>query len=130
MNSLVHSDINVRTASNPIPGAADVIRATGAGDPTVESTGNMGKRSIVCRKMYLHGGTGNGTKAEQHGEMYDLPVAPTYSECCANIAQAQWNHRLNLLSADAKYAALVEFEMFNSALSGISPRWNEVFLFQ
>ncbi|RGD82547.1 hypothetical protein DW706_04475 [Bacteroides caccae] len=99
-------------------GATDVIRATGAGDLT--SGINRLWKSIVQGKMYLHGGTGNGTKAEQHGEMYDLPVAPTYSECCANIAQAQWNHRLNLLSADAKYAALVELEMFNSALSGIS----------
>lgn len=99
-------------------GATDVVRATGAEDLT-DGVNRLWK-SIVQGKMYLHGGTGNGTKAEQHGQMYDLPISPTYSECCANIAQAQWNHRLNLLSADAKYAALVELEMFNSALSGIS----------
>lgn len=99
-------------------GATDVIRATGAKD----LGGGINKlwESIVSGKMYIHGGTGNGTKAEQHGQKYDLPIAPTYSECCASIAQAQWNHRMNLLSADARYAALVELEMFNSALSGIS----------
>lgn len=99
-------------------GATDVLRATGARD--LKNGLDKLWQSIVGGKMYIHGGTGNGTKAEQHGEMYDLPVYPTYSECCANIAQAQWNHRLNLLSADARYAALVELEMFNSALSGIS----------
>lgn len=99
-------------------GATDVIRATGAND----LQGGIDKLwgSIVSGKMYIHGGTGNGTKAEQHGQMYDLPISPTYSECCASIAQAQWNHRLNLLTADPRYAALVELEMFNSALSGIS----------
>lgn len=76
--------------------------------------------NIVNKKMYLHGGTGNGTPAEQHGEDYELPISPTYSECCANIAQGQWNHQLNLLTGVSKYASLVELEMFNSALSGIS----------
>lgn len=99
-------------------GATDVVRATGAED-LKESLFKLWE-SIVKGKMYIHGGTGNGTKAEQHGDMYDLPIFPTYSECCANIAQAQWNHRLNLLSGDARYAGLVELEMFNSALSGIS----------
>lgn len=76
--------------------------------------------NIVHKKMYLHGGTGNGTPAEQHGEDYELPISKTYSECCANIAQGQWNHQLNLLTGISKYANLVELEMFNSALSGIS----------
>ena len=76
--------------------------------------------NVTGRKMYLHGGTGNGTHAEQHGENDDLPVSATYSECCANIAQGQWNHQMNLLTGDVKYAGIVELELFNSALSGIS----------
>ena len=76
--------------------------------------------SVVGGKMYVHGGTGNGTNAEQHGEACDLPIEPAYCECCASIAQAQWNHSLNLLKGQARYASLVELEMYNSALSGIS----------
>lgn len=99
-------------------GATDVVRATGSYD-LLNAVGQLW-RSIVEGKMYIHGGTGNGTKAEQHGEKYDLPISATYSECCASIAQAQWNHSLNLLKGDACYSSLVELEMYNSALSGIS----------
>lgn len=99
-------------------GATDVIRATGAQDLT-RAIFSIWK-NITSSKMYVHGGTGNGTEAEQHGENYDLPVLPTYSECCANIAEAQWNYRLNLLTGNKKYADLVEWLSYNSALSGIS----------
>ena len=75
--------------------------------------------SVVGRKTYIHGGIGNGTEAEQHGEDYDLPIMDTYSECCANIAMGQWNHRMNLMSGQSRYADLVEHESYNAALSGI-----------
>ncbi len=99
-------------------GAAEVVRAAGCRD----LSGAMDRlwASVVGGKMYLHGGTGNGTNAEQHGEKYDLPIEPAYCECCASIAQAQWNHAMNLLKGDAEYASLVELEMYNNALAGIS----------
>lgn len=99
-------------------GATDVCRAMGLTDLTtaVDSLWH----DVTGRKMYIHGGIGNGTHDEQHGYRYDLPILPTYSECCASIAQGQWNHRLNLLYGKARYADLVELEMYNSALSGIS----------
>ena len=99
-------------------GATDVCRATGKADLTTAI--NSLWQDVAGCKMYIHGGIGNGTHDEQHGHRYDLPILPTYSECCASIAQGQWNHRLNLLSGKAGYADLVELEMYNSALSGIS----------
>lgn len=99
-------------------GSTDVCRATGRADLTT-AINSLWKDVTGC-KMYIHGGIGNGTHDEQHGYKYDLPILPTYSECCASIAQGQWNHRLNLLSGKAGYADLVELEMYNSALSGIS----------
>lgn len=99
-------------------GATEVVRALG--DEALTQAVDRLWGSIVGGKMYVHGGTGNGTNAEQHGEAYDLPIEPAYCECCASIAQAQWNHSLNLLKGDARYASLVELEMYNSALSGIS----------
>lgn len=99
-------------------GATDVCRATGKVDLT-HAINSLWQDVIGC-KMYIHGGIGNGTHDEQHGYRYDLPILPTYSECCSSIAQGQWNHRLNLLYGKSKYADLVELEMYNSALSGIS----------
>ena len=83
--------------------------------------------SIVDRRMYVTGGVCDGTPAEQHGEDYHLPNDACYCECCANIAQAQWNHRLNLLTGDARYADVVELEAYNAGLSGISLRGTEYF---
>lgn len=99
-------------------GATDVVRAFGAAD--LRAALDSLWQSVAGRKMYVHGGIGNGTAAEQHGLDYDLPNEKAYSETCASIAMGQWNHRLNLLTGDAKYADLVELEAYNSALSGIS----------
>ncbi len=86
-----------------------------------DNTGLMNLwNSIAGRKMYLTGGIGNGTEYEQHGHDYDLPNFNAYSECCASIGMIEWNHRLNILTGDAKYADLVEIEVYNSALSGLS----------
>ncbi len=83
--------------------------------------------SIVDRRMYVTGGTCNGTGYEQHGEDYALPNEKCYCECCMNIAQGQWNHRLNAVYGDAKYADIVEIEAYNAALSGISLAGTEYF---
>ncbi len=76
--------------------------------------------SIVDRRLYVHGGVGGPASAEQLAEDYALDNAGCYCECCANIAHAQWNHRRNLLAADARYADLVELVAYNGGLSGIS----------
>jgi DUF1680 family protein len=99
-------------------GATDLVRALG--DEPTRAALNSLWQSVAGRKMYVHGGIGNGTDAEQHGKDYDLPNERAYCECCASIAMGQWNHRLNLLYGDAKYADIVELEAYNSGLSGIS----------
>lgn len=106
-------------------GATDVVRATGAAD-LVGALDRLWE-NVVSRKMYVHGGTGNGAPAEQHGHDYDLPLLATYSETCAAIAQAQWNHRLNLRTGQARYADLVELESWNNALAGVSLAGTEYF---
>lgn len=99
-------------------GATDVIAHLGRADTraVVDSLW----RSIVESRLYLHGGIGNGVDHEQHGLPYDLPNIDCYCECCANIAMGQWNQRLNLLTADGKYADIMEVEAYNGGLSGIS----------
>jgi len=99
-------------------GATDIVRALGYDEIRTALESLWG--SVVGRKMYVHGGIGNGTLYEQHGLNYELPNERAYCECCASIAMGQWNYRMNLLSGDAKYADIVELEAYNSALSGIS----------
>ena len=76
--------------------------------------------SVAGKKMYVHGGIGNGIPYEQHGPDFDLPNFSAYCECCGSISMGQWNHSLNLVTGNAKYADLVEIEAYNSALSGLS----------
>ena len=77
-------------------------------------------QSIVGRRIYVTGGVGGPAHAEQLADDWILDNARCYCECCSNIAHAQWNHRLNLLCGDAKYADLVEIAAYNAGLSGIS----------
>ena len=67
--------------------ATGVIRATGAPDLSVAISSIW--NNLNCCKIYIHGGVGNGTRFEQHGHNHDLPILPTYSESCAQIAQSQ-----------------------------------------
>ena len=81
--------------------------------------------SIVDRRIYIHGGIGGPVSHEQLADDWNLPPATTYSESCANIATGEWNHRMNLLYGDAKYADIMEIEAYNGALSGISLKGTE-----
>jgi len=81
--------------------------------------------SIVDRRIYVHGGVGGPGPHEQLADEWNLPPATTYSESCANIATGEWNHRMNLLYGDAKYADIMEIEAYNGALSGISLKGTE-----
>jgi len=76
--------------------------------------------SIVDRRLYLIGGVGGPAHHEQLADDWNLDNARCYCECCANIAHGQWNHRLNLLTGEARYADLVELVACNGGLSGIS----------
>ena len=74
----------------------------------------------VERNMYITGGIGPSRHNEGFTHDYDLPNESAYCETCAAIAMAFWNHRMNLLLGDAKYADVVEREMYNGSLAGLS----------
>jgi len=106
-------------------GATDL--AAYLGHPRTLATVDRLWKSIVDSRIYVHGGVGDGTGYEQHGQDYQLRNERCYCECCANIAQAQWNLRLNGLHGDASYADLVEVVAYNGGLSGISLAGTEYF---
>jgi uncharacterized protein len=84
-------------------------------------------QDVVGRKMYLTGGLGTAKYGDEgFGDPYDLPNK-TYCESCASIAHVFWQHRMNLLQGDAKYADVLELTLYNSALSGMSFSGNSFF---
>lgn len=77
-------------------------------------------QDIVSGKMYLTGGVGTAQYGDEgFGDPYLLPNK-TYCESCSSIAQIFWQHRMNLLEADAKYADVMELVLYNAALSGMA----------
>jgi DUF1680 family protein len=75
---------------------------------------------VVERKMYLTGGIGPSAHNEGFTVPYDLPNDSAYAETCAAIGMALWNHRMFLMSGDGKYADVLEREVYNGLLSGVS----------
>ncbi len=76
--------------------------------------------NVVGKKMYLTGGIGARHDRERFGEDYELPRLSAYAETCASIGMAFWNHRLFLLTGEAKYLDILERVMYNGILSGVS----------
>lgn len=75
---------------------------------------------VVSKKMYLTGGpSGTGEDFLAH-RPYHLPNKQAYCETCAAIAMAYWNHRMFLLSGDAKYMDVFERVLYNGLIAGIS----------
>ncbi|WP_438495997.1 glycoside hydrolase family 127 protein [Paenibacillus sp. IHBB 3054] len=97
---------------------ADVVHVSG--DPDFVDALHRVWSHTVERNMYVTGGIGPSRHNEGFTHDYELPNESAYCETCAAIATVFWNHRMNLLFGDAKYADVVEREMYNGALAGIS----------
>ncbi|SEN56831.1 glycoside hydrolase family 127 protein [Paenibacillus sp. OV219] len=97
---------------------ADVVHVSG--DTTYMDALHRVWEHTVERNMYITGGIGPSRHNEGFTHDFDLPNDSAYCETCAAIAMVLWNHRMNLLTGDAKYADIIEREMFNGALAGIS----------
>lgn len=99
-------------------GLADVAAETNY-EPYMQATHALWE-SVVDRNMYITGGVGSSHHNEGFTEDYDLPNETAYCETCASVAMVYWNSRLSLLFGDSKYADIVEKELYNGILSGIS----------
>lgn len=76
---------------------------------------------VVGRKMYVTGNIGTGQYGDEgFGDPYLLPNESAYCETCAAIAHVLWQHRMNLLKGQAKYADVMELTLYNGVLPGIS----------
>ncbi len=99
-------------------GMADVARE--AGDETLLPPLGRLWESVALRNMYITGGIGSSHDNEGFTKDYDLPNEEAYCETCASAGMVFWNHRMNLLTGDAKYADVMERALYNGALAGVS----------
>ncbi len=99
-------------------GMADVAALSGESD-YVKAIARIWE-NVVDKKLYITGGIGAQGGHEGFGDDYVLPNLSAYCETCAAIANAMWNHRMFLLSGDARYLDVVERVIYNGFLSGVS----------
>jgi DUF1680 family protein len=105
-------------------GMADIAALTG--DARYQRAIERIWENMAARKLYLTGGVGALAKGEAYGADYELPHN-AYNETCAAVALMQWNHRMFLLSGDAKYMDVFERTAFNGFLSGVSTSGDRFF---
>jgi uncharacterized protein len=75
--------------------------------------------NVVGQKLHLTGGCGARASGEAYGDDYELPHR-CYNETCAAIAFLFWNHRMFLMTGDAKFMDVFERTLYNGFLSGVS----------
>ena len=75
---------------------------------------------LTLRKMYITGGVGSRSSGESFGDPYELPSSQAYAETCAAVANVMWNFRMLALTADARYADVMERALYNGVNSGMS----------
>jgi DUF1680 family protein len=99
-------------------GMADVAALTN--DKDVRAAGEKIWNNLISSKLYLTGGIGAAGGFEGFGKPYELPNMQAYNETCASVGMDYWNHRLFLLSGDAKYIDVMERTLYNGLISGVS----------
>ncbi|MBT9671932.1 glycoside hydrolase family 127 protein [Secundilactobacillus kimchicus] len=75
---------------------------------------------IVKRRMYVTGNIGSTTTGESFTYDYDLPNDTMYGETCASVGMAFFARQMLSLKAKGAYADVLEKELFNGAISGMS----------
>jgi DUF1680 family protein len=114
-------------------GAADVYAENG--DVTLLSPLEQIWSDLVTKKLYITGGCGalydgaspdgsrdqkNITRVHQaYGRDYQLPNATAHNESCAAIGNLLWNWRMLEITADARYADVIERTLYNGVLAAV-----------
>lgn len=98
-------------------GMADVAALTG--DQRYLTAITRIWENVVSKKLHLTGGCGALAAGEAYGRDYELPNR-CYNETCAAVAFLFWNHRMFLMTGDAKYMDVFERSLYNGVLSGVS----------
>jgi len=77
-------------------------------------------KNMTLKRMYITGGLGSLPLIEGFGKDYELPNKSSYCETCAAIGSIIWNMKMSLITDKEKYADLLEKQLYNAMLVGIS----------
>jgi len=90
------------------------------GDSTLLKTLADAWDHMIQKKMYITGGIGSLPVIEGFGRDYELNNEFAYCETCAALGSIFWSHEMLLSNGDAKYADLIEWQLYNAASVGIA----------
>ena len=99
-------------------GMADYARIDG--DDSLKEACERLWDDITRRNMYVTGGIGGTHVGEAFSFAYDLPNDTVYAETCASVGMAFFARRMLEMEPDARYADILEKELYNGILSGIA----------
>lgn len=99
-------------------GMAYVARYTG--DKDLLEACDRFWNDIVKRQMYITGNIGSTTTGEAVTYDYDLPNDTMYGETCASVGMSFFARQMLNIKAKGEYGDILEKELFNGALSGMS----------
>lgn len=75
--------------------------------------------NITRKRMYITGGIGSTVAGEAFTIDYDLPNDTMYAETCASIGMVFFAKKMLDIHPAAKYAEVMERELYNGVLSGM-----------
>ena len=75
---------------------------------------------VAHRRMYITGNVGSTQVGESFTYDYDLPNDTMYGETCASVSMAFLARRMLEIDARAEYGEVLERELFNGAIAGMS----------
>ena len=88
-------------------------------DETLLKTMQAAWNHMVSCRMDVSGGLGALPDLEGFGNDYELNPETAYNETCAALSGLFWNWQMALLSGDAKYTDLFEWQLYNAAAVGM-----------
>src|SRR5258706_10293138 len=91
---------------------------------SLRSTLEQAWEGMVTRSMYITGGLGAVPGIEGFGNDYELDPEYAYNETCASLASLFWNWEMALLTNDARYSDLFEWQLYNAANVGMGQDGN------
>jgi DUF1680 family protein len=89
------------------------------GDPALRRALEAAWERMVRRRMYVTGGLGALPEIEGFGRDFGLDPEAAYAETCAALASLFWNWEMALLTREARYADLFEWQLYNAASVGM-----------
>lgn len=99
-------------------GMAEVARLTG--DQELLAACRRLWDDIVNRRMFVTGNVGSTQTGESFTYDYDLPNDTMYGETCASVGMTFFAKAMLENHLDGRYADVIERELFNGALAGMS----------